>query len=240
MSERSRSESESSEESNVFLELGFDPSIKHFALEEELSTPHIRVFSFQNLEGTHETLGLADIMTMIRGGPDEFLPKVISVYLGIFDPATKSIGTIGKSVSKERDHRVMGISEWTGKIPLPLGGDLFSKLRIVFHLMEPMPDSTFKLCASVVPVPRQFLEGPDQQRPKMKRFLNWGGEPSVLRLQGGNVMALENPRNSLDFCHSSLPNTIICQDAIPTVQTRPPWTPPEPVYSWSEVVKKFN
>jgi hypothetical protein len=245
MSVRSRSDSEQSSdnESNVFLELGSDPSTKHFELDEEASSPLLRVFSFRNLEGTHETLGLADIMTMIRGDPDEYLPKVNCIYLGIFDAKTKRIGAIGKSVSKQRDPRVMGISEWTGKIPLPLGGNLYSLLRLVFHLHEAIPDTTFKLCADVVPVPRQFLEGPNQQSPRMKRFLNWGqDEPSILRLHGGNVMALENPKNALDPNLSTLQeHIIVCQDSQPT-QMKPPtvWSPPEQVYGWSEVVKKFN
>jgi len=245
MSVRSRSDSEQSSdnESNVFLELGSDPSIKHFQLEEEASSSLIRIFSFHNLEGTFETLGLADIMTMIRGSPEEHLPKINCVYLGIYDFKTKRIGAIGKSACKTRDPRVLGITEWTGKIPLPLGGNLYSRLRLVFHLHEPVPDSAFKLCADVVSVPRQFLEGPDQQRPKMKRFLNWGqAEPSILRLHGGNVMSLENPKNALDASLADLGEAIVCQDPMPQTVMRPPttWTPPEQVYSWSEVVKKFQ
>jgi hypothetical protein len=238
----SDSEQSSVVESNVFLELGSDPSVKHFVLDETLSTPLIRVFLFQNLEGTHETLGLADIMTMIRGTPEEFLPKLNCVYLGIYNPKNKTIGTIGKSESKQRDPRVLGISEWTSKIPLPLGGNLFTNLRLVFHLHESIPDSTFKLCADVVPVPRQFLEGGDQQRPKMKRFLNWGqSEPSILRLNGGFVLSIENPKNAMDSNLPDLGEILVCQEG-PQLTMKPPTTIVhfEKVFSWSELVKKFN
>jgi hypothetical protein len=165
------SDSSASDNGNVFLELGADPSIKHFELDEENSTPLRRVFKFLNFEGTHETLGLADIMTMVRGNPEHFL-KINCVFLGLYDAATKSIGAIGKSESKSRDPRVMGISEWTTKIPLPLGGTLYPLLRIVYHLQSELSDDMFKMCADVVPTPRKFLEGNVVLRPKMMRLFS--------------------------------------------------------------------
>lgn len=255
-SECSRSDGESSEEGNVFLELGSDPAIKHFCLDEALSTPLRRVFKFQNLEGAHETLGLADIMTMIRGSPTEHLPQLKCAYLAIFESSTGRLGALGKSEAKERDPRVIGITEWTHKIPLPLGGDVYPSLRIVFHLRGEIPDSQFKLCADVVPVPRQFLESPDNSgtRPKMKRFLSWGhANPSTIRLHGGTVMSLENAKNALE---DNLPEMVDSTPIIAagtkeavqgapriiTVQGAGPFgvREREQIYTWSEVVKKFN
>ena len=134
MSEEGRStSSESSDEPNVFMELGVDPNVKHFALDEELSLPLRRVFKLQELEGTHETLGLSDIMTMVRGSPDENLPHIKSIYLGLKDPKSNDVGAVGKSEAKERDPRVIQIHEWTPKIPLPLGGPTYSLLRIILR-----------------------------------------------------------------------------------------------------------
>jgi hypothetical protein len=225
-----------SDSGNVFLELGGDPSIKHFELDDELSTPLRRVFKFVNFEGTHETLGLSDIMTMVRGPPENFL-KINCVVLGVYEASTKMIGAIGKSESKSRDPRVMGISEWTTKIPLPLGGSLYPLLRIVYHLHSELSDELFKLCADVVPTPRQFIEGNEGQRPKMKRFLSWGhANPSTLRLHGGTVLALENPKNALDCTLADIPGTltIVVNEAKPQEVIFQ-----EPKYTWSEVVKKF-
>ena len=252
-SEGSRSsDGESSEEqTNVFLELGSDPTTKHFDLDEELSLPLRRVFKFQNLDGAHETLGLADIMTMVRGSPTEFLPHVKHAYLGVFDASTKLIGALGKAESQERDPRVLGIAEWTSKVPLPLGGDLYNSLRIVFHLSSEIPDSQFKLCADVVPVPRQFLESDSGSRPKMKRFLSWGhSQASVLRLQGGTVIALENPKNALEDELPSLTETIqICTlmksetsnkaSVSETPKQNSNFGMTSRQFTWSEIVKKL-
>ena len=248
-SDGSRSEGDSSEEqTNVFLELGADPTIKHFALDEDLSLPLRRVFKFQNLEGAHETLGLADIMTMIRGTPTEFLPHVKHAYLGVFDASTKRVGTLGKAEAQERDPRVLGITEWTAKVPLPLGGDLYNSLRIVFHLSTEIPDSQFKLCADVVPVPRQFLESDSGSRPKMKRFLSWGhSQASVLRLQGGTVIALENPKNALEDELPSMTETIqiFTKETHQTTSDLPEnfskisFGMSSRQYTWSEIVKKL-
>jgi hypothetical protein len=248
-SDGSRSDGESSEEqTNVFLELGADPTLKHFALDEDLSLPLRRVFKFQNLEGVHETLGLADIMTMIRGSPTEFLPHVKHAYLGVFDSSTKRVGTLGKAEAQERDPRVLGITEWTAKVPLPLGGDLYNSLRIVFHLSSEIPDSQFKLCADVVPVPRQFLESDSGSRPKMKRFLSWGhSQASVLRLQGGTVIALENPKSALEDELPCMTETIqICTKESTTKPSDPtensskvPLAMASRQYTWSEIVKKI-
>ena len=253
-SEGSRSDGESSEEGNVFLELGSDPSIKHFCLDETLSTPLRRVFKFQNLEGAHETLGLADIMTMIRGSPTEFLPQLKCVYLAIQDGSGR-LGALGKSEAKERDPRVIGITEWTHKIPLPLGGDVYTSLRIVFHLRGEIPDSHFKMCADVVPVPRQFLESADNSgtRPKMKRFLSWGhAQPSTLRLQGGTIISLENPKNALEehlpdmgqdvtFTITTIaPKSASAHHAVSEVAARQTdHSSTRQLYCWSEVVKKL-
>jgi hypothetical protein len=234
MSEDSDSSSVS-DTGNVFLELGADPSTKHFELDEENSTPLRRVFKFVNFDGTYETFGLADIMTMVRGNPENFL-KINCVYLGLYDSATKSVGAIGKSESKSKDPRVMGIAEWTTKIPFPLGGKVFALLRIVFHLHSELSDEHFKMTADVVPTPRQFLEGgAEGTRPKMKRFLTWKNvQPSTLRLHGGTVLCLENPKNALEASLPDLQETI----TVHSVGTESP-VPNEPKYTWSEIVKKF-
>jgi hypothetical protein len=233
MSEDSDSSSSVSDAGNVFLELGGDPSIKHFELDEENSTPLRRVFKFVNFDGTYETFGLADIMTMVRGNPENFL-KINCIYLGLYDTATKSVGAIGKSESKSKDPRVMGIAEWTTKIPFPLGGRVFSLLRIVFHLHSELSDEHFKMTADVVPTPRQFLEGNEGVRPKMKRFLTWkNAQPSTLRLHGGTVLCLENPKNALDASLPELSGSINL-----AIATESP-VPNEPKYTWSEIVKKF-
>jgi hypothetical protein len=236
---RSRSESESSEDAHVFCELGMDPAINHFVLDEELSTQLRRVFKCQELDG-HETMGLSDIMTMMRGTPDEYLPLVHSVYLGLKDPQSNAVGVIGKSESRGRDPRVLGIQEWTQKIPLPLGGSTYAQLRIVFHLHAEIPLEHFKICADVVPVPRQFLESADSSgRPKMKRILGWGKDPpSILRLLGGTILTLEQPRDALDPTLPELNSPITLVQPTET-KTQPMRAVSERLYSWSELVRKY-
>jgi hypothetical protein len=193
---------------NVLIEL----ESEHYAEDVALSTPLRKVIRF-NIDGPlailqanniqDSMLGIAELAGMIRGDPAEVAPKVISVCLAILDISGQHLSILGKATAKsaETDPRIFNIPEWTSKCPLPLGGQVSNRIRLVFHLSHPLVEGeTVKVGGDIVKVPEVWFT---PTLPKMKRVLSWTFGPrtikSVLRLRGGTMSSLESPWNASEI-----------------------------------------
>jgi hypothetical protein len=207
------SDSESDHSERVFLELDKD----YYEEDVHRSTSLKRVLRLIKLD-THETLGISDIAGMVRGTPEEVVPKIKDVFLGLVDPTTNQVGILGRAApnAKESDPRIFSIAEWTSKCPLPLGGITYGQLRLIFHLHTPLEDTeTLKLAADIVPVPPLYTEN----SPKMKRVMTWkSGETkltSTLRLRGGSILCIENAFDAMKSLDVQIGTITLTQDPGP-------------------------
>jgi hypothetical protein len=212
------------ESERVFLELDKD----HYTEDVQRSTSLKRVLCLINLD-THESLGISDFAGMVRGTPEEVVPKIKDVFLGLVDPTTNSMGILGRATpnAKDSDPRIFCIPEWTAKCPLPLGGITYKQLRIIFHFHTPLAEGeTLKMAADIVPVPSLYTDN----SPKMKRVLTWKHEEnklsSTLRLRGGTVLCIENAYDAMKGLDSELGTITLLQDPgvqiplFPSVETK--------------------
>lgn len=199
--------SERAEHDHVLVELDSD----HYAEDVALSTPLRRVVRFfldtplsilQLNELQDSMLGIAELAGMVRGDPAEVVPKISSVCLAILDIDGQNLSLLGKATEKsaETDPRIFNISEWTRKCPLPLGGKVSERIRLVFHLHQPLSDGqTIKVGGDIVRVPEVWFK---PSVPKMKRVLSWTYGPrtikSILRLRGGTMSSMESPWNAFE------------------------------------------
>jgi hypothetical protein len=195
------------QQDGVLVELDSD----HYVEDVALSTPLRRVMRFfldvplsvlQNTDLQDSMLGLAELAGMVRGDPAEVTPKIDSVCLAILDMTGQNLSLLGKATAKsaETDPRVFNIPEWTRKCPLPLGGQVCLRLRLVFHLNQPLSEGeTIKIGGDIVRVPEVWYT---PTVPKMKRVLSWTYGPrtikSVLRLRGGTMSTIESPWSAFD------------------------------------------
>jgi hypothetical protein len=202
--------SDSESETPVYLELDRE----HYEEDVQRSTSLKRVLRLIKLD-THETVGICDITGMVRGKPENVVPKIKDVFLGLVDPSTNEMGILGRAMPnpKESDPRIFAIPEWTAKCPLPLGGSTYGQLRLVFHLHTPLgDDESLKLAADIVAVPSMYTEN----SPKMKRVMTWkSGETkkmSTLRLRGGTVLCIESAFDAMQSLEVSNGTITLSQD----------------------------
>jgi hypothetical protein len=199
--------SDDAQSDGVLVELDTD----NYAEDVALSTPLRKVMRFfletplcilEQTNMQESMLGLAELAGMVRGDPSEVVPKIHSVCLAILDIDGQNLTLLGKATQKsaETDPRIFNIPEWTRKCPLPLGGQVSSRIRLVIHLTQPLTaEQTIKVGGDIVKVPEVWYT---PTLPKMKRVLSWTygsiAIKSVLRLRGGTMSSMESPWNALE------------------------------------------
>lgn len=210
------------EDVQVLMELG-DENI-NFVAEESIPHKHL-VFRIVNTLGDEST-ALANMAVMFRGTEVDLI-CVEAVFLAV--KKDEDMQRVGTGAPDEDDTRVFRIEEWTSNVPLPLGNDLLSKLRIVIKIDDHLDPGRVKFGADLVPFPEMFLQG----SPKMKRKLG----SSTLKFKGGTLTDIENAMSALTleskFWGSKPPTeTAPLDSAKETVsEKRPGMSAPTPVFS---------
>lgn len=187
-------EEEDNDKMQVLMEL--DDSNVAFVVEESNPKTHL-VFRILNTLGDEST-ALANIAIMFRGDPTQMV-DILTAFVAVKE-ASGDMSRIGTAMADDDDPRVLRITEWTPSVPLPLGGDLLNRLRIVVLIDGQVEPSRVKFGADLVPFPEVFLEG----TPKMKRRLG----QSTLRFLGGTLLEVENPVSALSTVSQTIQTTM--------------------------------
>jgi hypothetical protein len=206
----------SEEDAQVLMELG-DENI-NFVAEESVPLKHL-VYRIVNTLGDEST-ALANMAVMFRGAEVD-LVCVEGVFVAVKKDDDMQRVAIG--VPDDDDGRVFRMEEWTSSVPLPLGNDLLSRLRIVIKIDNHLDPGRVKFGADLVPFPDVFLQG----SPKMKRKLG----TSTLKFKGGTLTDIENAMSalSLDAKPPAKPAMAPPTTLVLSLRTKQPefwWTPP--------------
>lgn len=173
------------EEVQVLMEL--DDSNLQFVADESVPLKHL-VYRLVNTLGDEST-ALANIAVMFRGEEVD-LVCVVGVFLALKQDG--DLQRIAAGSPDDDDARVFRMEDWTPTVPLPLGNDLLSRLRIVILLdNEHFDPGRVKFGADLVPFPDVFLQG----SPKMKRKLG----SSVFKFKGGCLTDIEHAVSALSL-----------------------------------------
>jgi hypothetical protein len=203
------------EDVQVLMELG-DENI-NFVAEESVPHKHL-VFRIVNTLGDEST-ALANMAVMFRGSEVD-LVCVEAVFVAV--KTDNDLQRVAIGTPDDDDGRVFRMEEWTSSVPLPLGNDLLSRLRIVIKIDDHFDPGRVKFGADLVPFPDVFLQG----SPKMKRKLG----TSTLKFKGGTLTDIENAMSALSLDPKPAkpamapPTTLVL-----SLRTKQPefwWTPP--------------